>query len=349
MKAVVIHGTGDIRYEEYPEPEIKPCCVKIRIMACGICGSDIPRVWKGSAHSYPIVLGHEFSGYVTEVGEGVTTLNAGDHVSGIPLIPCMHCPDCLSGNYSQCKHYSFIGSRQQGAMADYIVVPEQNTLKIDPSVSWRDAALFEPATVALHGIQLSQFTGGKSVLILGGGTIGCFTLQWAKLLGASSITVIGRDQNHLKVAQALGSDHIVSTLDSDYMQQLHAITSGHGFDYIYETAGSTAMMQLAFEEAANKSHVCFIGTPTADLIYTPRQWENLNRKELHLTGSWMSCSAPFPGNEWKMVQQFMGDGRLSVNSGMIFAEYPMEEAGEAFSLYQTAGKVKGRVVLYNRE
>ena len=330
MKAVVIHGIGDIRYEEYPEPEIKPSYVKIRVMACGICGSDIPRVWKGSAHSYPIVLGHEFSGYVTEAGEGVTTLKAGDHVSGIPLIPCMHCPDCLSGNYSQCKRYSFIGSRQQGAMADYIVVPEQNVLKI-----------------ALHGIQLSQFTGGRNVLILGGGTIGCFTLQWAKLLGASSVTVIGRDKKHLEVAQVLGADHIISTLDPDYMQQLHTITAGHGFDYIYETAGSTAMMQLAFEEAANKAHVCFIGTPTVDLTYTPRQWENLNRKELQLTGSWMSCSAPFPGNEWKMVRQFMGDGRLSVNAGMIFAEYPMEEAKEAFSLYQTAGKVKGRIVLYN--
>lgn len=347
MNAVVIYGTGDVRYEEYPEPQIAPGMVKIRVKACGICGSDIPRVWKNGAHSYPIVLGHEFSGYITEVGSGVEDLKTGDHVAGVPLIPCMTCKDCMKGNYSQCRHYSFIGSRQQGAFADYVVIPAINAVKLNTAIPWTSGAMFEPATVALHGIKISHYAGGRRVLILGGGTIGCFTLQWANILGASQITVVGRDKEHLALSKELGADFIVSTLDRDYKEQLMQISAQQGFDYVYETAGSTAMMQLAFEMAANQSHVCFIGTPTSDLTFSPRLWENLNRKEMKLTGSWMSCTSPFPGTEWEMTQHFVANEKLKIDPRMIFRQYAMKDAKEAFALFSPGGKVKGRVMLLN--
>ena len=130
MKAVVCYGDGVVKYEEIQEPKVTPNTVKIRVKACGICGSDIPRAMARGAHSYPIVLGHEFSGIVNDIGRDVTSVKAGDHVVVAPLIPCHKCDDCKKGNYSLCKHYSFIGSRQQGANADYIVVPEQNVVKI---------------------------------------------------------------------------------------------------------------------------------------------------------------------------------------------------------------------------
>lgn len=349
MKAVVVYGTGDVRYEEYPEPQVTAGTVKIRVKACGICGSDIPRVWKNGAHSYPIILGHEFSGYVTELGSGVEHINVGDHIAGVPLIPCMRCQDCMKGNYSQCKHYSFIGSRQQGAFADYVVVPAANIVKLDPSVPFVSGAMFEPATVALHGIRINHYTGGKKVLILGGGTVGCFTLQWARILGASRIVVVGRDKEHLALSKDLGADFIVSTLDDDYKEQLRRLSENQGYDYVFETAGSTAMMQLAFEMAANQSHVCFVGTPTQDLTFSPKLWENLNRKEMKLTGSWMSCTSPFPGTEWEMTQHFVANGQLKIDPRMIFKQYSMENAKEAFDLFAPGGKVKGRVMLVNRE
>lgn len=349
MKAAVLHGDRDIRYEDWPEPLARPGTVKVRVMACGICGSDIPRVLDHGAHFYPIVLGHEFSGYVVEAGEGVNDLAEGDHVAGVPLLPCMECADCRKGSYSQCKNYSFIGSREQGAYADYVVLPEKNAVRIDPSIPYEQGALFEPCTVALHGLRLSGYRGGKTVAVLGGGTIGLFALQWAKIYGASRVAVFGRSQEHLKVAEELGADAVISTLDEDFMKQARKLTGGKGFDYVYETAGSTVTMKLAFELAANHAEVCFIGTPTEELRYTPREWENINRKEFRLTGSWMSCSAPFPGSEWEETAHFFATGQMRYVDGLVHAVYPMEDAGKAFREFEDRGKVKGRILLVNGE
>ena len=140
MKACVLHGNEDMRYEEYPTPEVTEGTIRVKVRAAGICGSDIPRVLNHGAHFYPVVLGHEFSGVIDAVGDGVTGLSVGDTVSGAPLLPCMKCPDCLSGNYALCKHYSFIGSRAQGAFADYVVIPAVNAVKYDPSIPFDQAA-----------------------------------------------------------------------------------------------------------------------------------------------------------------------------------------------------------------
>ena len=115
MHAAVVTANERVEYQEIPEPEVKKGYVKVKVRYSGICGSDIPRVLNHGVHFYPIVLGHEFSGDVVEVGEGVTKVKVGDRVSGAPLVPCMKCGDCQKGNYSLCKHYSFIGSREQGS------------------------------------------------------------------------------------------------------------------------------------------------------------------------------------------------------------------------------------------
>lgn len=118
MKAGVVHAKNDIRYEDIEKPEVKPGTVRIKVKYTGICGSDVPRVNGDACHFFPNVLGHEFSGTIDEVGEGVTDLKPGDRVAGVPLVPCMECEDCKKGNFSLCKHYSFIGSRQFGSFAE---------------------------------------------------------------------------------------------------------------------------------------------------------------------------------------------------------------------------------------
>ena len=152
MKAAVLFGNEDIRYADWETPVCRPGTVKIRIRATGICGSDVPRVLNHGAHFYPVVLGHEFSGDIVEVGEGVEGLKAGDTVSGAPLVPCMKCEDCQLGNFSLCRHYSFIGSREQGSFAEYVVIPAANAIPYDPSIPYEQAAMFEPSTVAVHGL-----------------------------------------------------------------------------------------------------------------------------------------------------------------------------------------------------
>ena len=180
MKAGVLYGNEDIRYDDYADPIVGAGDVKIRVRATGICGSDVPRVLDNGAHFYPVVLGHEFSGDVAEVGEGVTDIKVGDTVTAAPLLPCMKCADCQQGDYALCKNYSFVGSRQQGSFADYVVVPQINVVKYDPSIPYEQAAMFEPSTVALHGVLCNDYKGGEDVAIIGCGTIGIFALQWQK-------------------------------------------------------------------------------------------------------------------------------------------------------------------------
>jgi L-iditol 2-dehydrogenase len=310
MKAAVLHGNEDIRYEEYPTPEVKPGTVKVRVKAAGICGSDIPRVLNNGAHYYPIVLGHEFSGIVEEIGEGVTKVKVGDTVSGAPLLPCMKCGDCQRGNYSLCKHYGFIGSHDQGAFAEYVVMPEANAIPYNPVIPFEVAAMFEPATVSLHGMYCNDYAGGGDVAIIGGGTIGLFAAQWAHIFGAKRVVVFDLVQERLDLAKRLGADEVINTGDPDFMAKAKALTDGKGYDYVFETAGNPITIQMGFELAANKAHYCCIGTPHKDMTFTPKMWEYMNRKEFKLTGSWMSYSAPFPGKEWELVAHYFATGQL---------------------------------------
>lgn len=347
MKAAVLHAKGDLRYEDYPNPVAGAGEVLVKVKATGICGSDIPRVNSGTAHYFPIVLGHEFSGEVVEIGEGVTTLKPGDRVSGAPLLPCMECNDCQQGNYALCKSYSFIGSREQGSFAEYVKIPERNAVKFDSNVSFEQGAFFEPSTVALHGLWCADYRGGKDVAILGGGTIGLFTAQWARIFGARKVFVFDIDNDRLALAKKLGADFTINTLDQGFKEKAMELTDGKGFGFVYETAGVDITEKLAFELAGNKSSVCFIGTPTRDITFTPRLFENINRKEFKLTGSWMSYSAPFPGSEWKDTAYYFSTGALKFDESLIFIKLPMSKAAEGFDMYKTPGMVKGKILLIN--
>ena len=347
MKAAVLHGNKDLRYEEYKVPEVQPGMVKVHIRATGICGSDVPRVLHNGAHFYPIVLGHEFSGDVVELGDGVECLNVGDTVSGVPLVPCLKCATCQKGDYALCRFYSFIGSREQGSFADYVVIPVLNAVKYDPVIPYVLGAMFEPSSVALHGVMLVDYRGGETVAILGGGTIGLFTMQWAKIFGAKKTVVFDIDDGRLAIAKRLGADLTINTKNADYMEMAMASTGGDGFGFVFETAGSPITMHMAFELAANKAGVCFIGTPHVDISFTPKEWENLNRKEFKLTGSWMSYSAPFPGKEWDLTAFYFATGELKFDDELIFKTFPMSKAAEAFALYENPSQVSGKIILTN--
>ena len=347
MMALNLHAVGDLRREELPIPTPSEDEVLVRVAYCGICGSDIPRVFEKGTYHFPTVIGHEFSGVIDAVGEGVTHLAVGDTVSGAPLVPCMKCKDCMVGNYSLCRHYSFIGSRQQGAFADYVVIPAINAIKYDPSIPFMQAAMFEPSTVALHGLLKADYRGGECVAILGGGTIGLFTMQWAKIFGAKKVVVFDIVPERLELAKRLGADAVINTREENVGERVAEETDGCGFGYAFETAGNTATLKMAFEVAGNGASVCFIGTPTKNVEFTPREWEQLNRKELHLTGSWMSYSAPFPGKEWELTAHYFATGQLKFDEALIDRSFPMSQASEAFALFKAPGAVKGKIMLVN--
>ena len=128
-----------------------------------------------------------------------------------------------------------------------------------------------------------------------------------------------------------------------------AVTGGKGYGYVFETAGQVPTMQMAFKLAANKAHVCFIGTPHETLSFTQDLWEQMNRKEFKLTGSWMSYSAPFPGKEWDLTAHYLATGQLKVDPEFIYKKMPMSQAQEAFQMFKTPGLVKGKLMLVNED
>ncbi|GHU63371.1 galactitol-1-phosphate 5-dehydrogenase [Clostridia bacterium] len=345
MKAGVVYAREDIRYEDRETPKAKKGQVLIKVKYTGICGSDIPRVNGDACHFFPNILGHEFSGTVAELGEGVTSLRVGDRVAGVPLVPCMHCEDCQKGHYSLCKKYRFIGSSEFGSFAEYVVVPEKNVVVFVDNISFEQGAFFEPATVALHGLRSVSYQSGKTVAVLGTGTIGMFVLQWAKIFGAKKVVVFDIEKERLDLGKRLGATEGINTLNPDFMEEAQKQAGTSGFDYVFETAGNTATMKMAFELAGNKAQLGFIGTPTKELCFSVKEWENLNRKELKLTGSWMSYSSPFPGVEWDYTSVYMGLGELKVDDALIFRKIHLSQIADAFKLYQKPGAVKGKILI----
>ncbi len=345
MKAAVLYGNEDIRYGDYPTPNVEPGTVKIRVQASGICGSDVPRVLYNGAHYFPIVLGHEFSGEVVEIGKGVTKVAVGDTVTGAPRIPCLTCRDCQMGNISQCKNDSFIGSRRQGSFAEYIVIPEINAVKYDPSIPFDVATFFEPSTIALRGVNNNDYKGGEYVAVIGGGTIGNFTMQWAKIFGGRTVVVFDIDESRLALAKKMGADVVINSGKEGYQKEAMEITQGRGFEFVFEAVGSNATLLMAMELAGAKAHVCFIGTPHDSVTFTKGQWELINRKEMLIRGCWQGYSAPFPGREWELTAHFFKTGQLKVTGDFIFKKFPLSQAKEAFDLYKNPSQVHGKILL----
>ncbi|MTI62008.1 MAG: galactitol-1-phosphate 5-dehydrogenase [Firmicutes bacterium] len=344
MKAAVLHGKRDLRYEEISRPEINEHEVLIRVRATGICGSDLPRVLGDASHYYPNVFGHEFAGEIAERGRNVRgDFKKGDRVTAAPLKPCHQCESCLRGDFALCNNYSFIGSREFGTWAEYVKVPEVNLVKLPEGVSYVQGAFLEPITVALHGLFLMDFKPMTSVAITGMGTIGLLTLQAAKIMGAKEITVFDIDEDKLALAKELGADYLINTGDKNFREKADEITGGNGFEMVLEAAGVPQTELLCLEIAANKGSVMYIGTPHTDFKITPEQFEYLNRKELMVRGSWMSYSAPFPGEEWTLGAYYLGKKKIRIEK-LLDRVVPLKEIWTAFEDIDR-GKIKGKVML----
>ena len=331
MKAAVVVANEDVQYQEVEEPKVTKGTVKIKVRYSGICGSDIPRVLNHGVHFYPIVLGHEFSGDVVEVGEGVTKVKVGDRVSGAPLLPCMKCDDCQQGNFSLCKHYSFIGSRQQGSNADYVVVPEQNAVPFDKTVPYEQGAMFEPATVAIHGVFQNDYHGGEYVAILGGGTVGMFTMQWTKIFGSKKVVVFDISDERLALAKRLGATAGVNGMKTDAVAAIKELTGGEGVDIAIEFAGNKITHVQAVASCKKNGEVVYGGITYDDVTYPNKVIQAILRGELTIHGSWNSSINPLPINEWKSGLEFMSTGQMNVNP-LITHRVRLEDCKEVFEM-----------------
>lgn len=314
MKAVIVNEGGSLSLEDIDIPKItSPDQILVKIAYCGLCGSDIPRIFHHGAHFYPITLGHEFSGTVIETGNDVTEFDVGDLISCVPLLPCFKCDECQKHYYSLCKNYSFVGSRIAGGFAEYIVLNKKNAFKLPKGVSPLEGAFFEPMTVGMHALLLAGGCQNKHVVIVGGGTIGLLAMLCAKAMGASSIAVLDINDERLNLAKQLGADVIYNSknLSSDEIYQ--ALSSNRFDQIVLETAGSPITVRLAIEIAGPRSKVGLVGTLHNDFILPEKTFGLILRKELQILGSWMNYSAPWPGEEWLLVSQFFVEGKINLN------------------------------------
>ena len=304
MTAAVMYAPGDIRVEVVPVPSPGPGEVVVKVAACGVCGSDIPRMLRNGGYVMPIICGHEFSGHVEASGAGVTGFELGDLVSVPPLIPCYHCDFCLQGHFGLCEDYDYFGSRNDGAYAQYVVAPVGNLLKMPAGIDPRAAAMLDPAAIALHALWKTGLRTGHRVLVVGAGPIGLFAVQWAKLAGASEIVTIDLSEEKSAMAREAGATGAVQTPG-----EAEAL-AGRGFDIVVESAGAPVTADVAAGLAGPQGHVVFVGIPHAPVELSKETWNRFMRLEITLHGSWNSFSAPFPGAEWRTAADKLANGEL---------------------------------------
>lgn len=330
MKAAVLHAPADLRVEDVPVPEtLESSEVLIKVAACGICGSDIGRVMVTGTYSFPTIPGHEFSGTVEKVGSGVTHLAPGDRVAVAPLMPCGKCDDCARGNYSLCEDYNFLGSRTDGAFAQYLKAPVQNVLKVPDNVSLEVAATIEPAAIILHGIHKVDLSLGDAVVVVGCGALGYFALQFAKLSGAQPLIAIDVDEEKLALARQVGADICINPAKTDALAAIKQATGGRGVALALEAAGNDAGRDLAILACAKQGKVVLYGTSYGDVTFSKPAFDKVVREEVEVIGSWNSYSVPFPGKEWFDIMGLLEAGRLDVEP-LISHRASLDEAPEIF-------------------
>lgn len=346
MKSAVLVANERIEIQERELPKATGHLVKVSVVSCGICGSDIPRYFFNGAHFYPLILGHEFVGRVLEVGEEVKTFKAGDDVVGIPLRPCFECEDCKKGDYSLCKHYKFYGSSLDGAFTEEMLIEDTNLFKISHSVASKHCALFEPSTVALHGVRLYDNYKDKTVAVIGGGTIAQFLGVWAKIYGAKKVVMMVINHDNDEIYHKLGLHELVLSNDEGIKEAVEKYTNNRGFDIVFDGAGVNITMINALKLAGNHSNICLVGTPAKDVSFTKGQWEIINRKELFITGTWMSYSADWPGEEWRMTLKALEEGKLVLSDDFFAGQFKLNDINEAFDFIKKGKDGKeGRVLI----
>lgn len=332
MRASVLYGIGDIRYEMVDIPEIKDEEVLINVKYVGICGSDLPRSMVSGLSGgtkYPLILGHEFSGEIAKIGEKVKKFKVGDRVAVAPLVPCGECGYCKEGNFGLCNDYDIIGTRVDGALAEYVSVPQEHVLKLPDVLDYETAAGIEPSTIAYHGLAKADIKVGDSVVVLGCGPIGQFAIQWAKVFGASKIIAVDIFNEKLELSKELGANYTINSKEVDAIEEIKNITNG-GADVVVETAGSRFTQEQSLLIAKKRGTIVFVGISHTELPLSAKAAENILRGELTLKGSWNSYTSPYPGRAWTATLDFMGSGDI-VFKPMISHKIGLNDVGEYLS------------------
>ena len=288
MRALMLTDYKKFEMTDIPEPSAGQDDVVIRIRACGICGSDVHGFDGSSGRRIPpLVMGHEAAGVVERVGKGVRQLNEGDRVTFDSMISCGHCEFCRRGKINLCDARRVLGVscgdyRQHGAFAELVSVPQHIVVPIPDDLSFEQAALVEPVSIAVHAINLTPLELGQSAVVVGCGTIGLLCVQALRAAGCGAIYATDPDETRRERALQAGADDVFDPRSVDLRSVVAARTGGYGADIAIEAVGATEPVRSAIDVVRKGGVVTLVGNVTADIDF-PLQL--VVTREIQLVGS----------------------------------------------------------------
>lgn len=345
MKAAVMHTPGHIAIEQLPVPEAGPDEVLIKVMAVGVCGSDVHYFEHGRIGPYvvrkPIILGHECAGIVVACGERVTRFAPGDRVAVEPGVTCGHCEQCKSGRYNLCPDVQFLATPPvDGAFVQYIKHREDFVFPIPDHVSFEEAAMAEPLSVGIHALNRAGFKPGEEVAIIGMGPVGLLAVAAAKAFGASRIYASDLEENRLQAALKLGATDAISGKAGDAAERILELTAQRGVDLAIETAGHPRALQTAMKVIKRGGKLSIVGLPPVDEVgfNVPFLCDN----EIDIYGIFRYA------NTYPTGVRFLSSGLQGLSE--IFTDrFPLERTQEAMVKAMTEKATSVKIIVYPNE
>jgi L-iditol 2-dehydrogenase len=321
MKALLLKDYSDLVYQEVPEPEVREDEVLIRVRACGICGSDVHGMDGSTGRRRPpIIMGHEASGVIAEIGEKVTGWNKGDRVTFDSTVYCGSCWFCQRGLINLCDQRQVLGVscedyRRHGAFAEYVAVPQRILYRLPEAVSFEHAAMVEAVSIAVHAVERTPVSLGDTAVVVGTGMIGLLVVQALRLAGCGNIIAVDLDEERLKLAQRFGADLSLKADGCDVSKEVKHYTRGRGADLAMEVVGTGPSLNSAVASLRKGGALTLVGNlkPSVDL---PLQ--AVVTRQLTLYGS---CAS---SGEYPTCLDLMARGAINTQA-LISATPPLAE------------------------
>lgn len=315
MKAFVLHNIGELKYESVEIPICPEGWVLVRVMAAGICSSDLPRIFTKGTYHFPTIPGHEFSGVVEKTGSIMDKSWLGQRVGVFPLIPCRHCRQCEKGRYEMCEHYDYLGSRRDGGFAELVAVPTWNLIRLPDHISFSVGAMLEPLCVGLHAVRQAKDAIHGKVMVVGTGAVGLAVAYWANHLGAEEVTVLGRGEKKRTIVEKCGNIRYLS--DFREGERWNA-------DVVFEAVGTVDALCSALDLISPGGSVVLVGNPKGDMRLEQEVYWKILRKQLRLYGSWNSSYHGSSPSDWTDAICAVSTGAIHVDQ-MITHYYHQED------------------------
>jgi L-iditol 2-dehydrogenase len=336
MKALMktAPGPGHIELKEVEDPHPGPGEVRIRVHVCGICGTDLHVLHNTTINSPPVILGHEFTGVIDEVGSKVHNFKPGDRVVAETTVEsCGSCYYCITGNHNICANRLGLGRTGNGAFADYLILRQEIVHHLPDSIDMTEGALLEPLACTVHAVsEAATIHASDTVLVMGPGAIGLCAMQVAKAEGARVIIAgLKSDQERLDIARSLGADHVITIGQDTLSTAVQELTNGTGVDVVIECSGAAAAVPMALEVLRRQGQYVQMGLSGKELSVS---FDMITNRELRLLGSVNS-----KWTSWERALLLLSEGKVSTKP-LISAILPLTQWEEGFHNMEAGISIK---------